>query len=233
MLLAIPMNKPPPPNHENPHHLNPPRPPKLSILAVVAIILAVIPVCPPVNLFASVLGMIARRRILSSQGRLRGLRLAQAAMITGFFLCIFSWIIISRFSRDFLKQADESMHWSIETVLIGAQNQSAGEALAGWSLQMDLIPPSQDILDFGQALTDRYGSFRYFTEVYRVSTGTLLAPRFEVEVVFFFEDADLSGSIIVDQSSRPFDVHPVFRLRSIVVEDPQLGDLSLPRSDGS
>ncbi|MBT4767062.1 MAG: hypothetical protein HOO04_01745, partial [Phycisphaerae bacterium] len=46
--------------------------PQTSAMAIIAIVLALLPLCVPLNLIGTVLGFVAKRRIVAAGGRLRG-----------------------------------------------------------------------------------------------------------------------------------------------------------------
>lgn len=75
------------------------RPPH-SRLAYAALALALVPCCPAVALGGSMLGVLAHARIRRSGGRLRGERMAVAAMLLGSVLALVQMLILERYIEE-------------------------------------------------------------------------------------------------------------------------------------
>lgn len=203
---------------------------RLSALAVVALVLALIPMCPPVNLLAVALGMLAYRRIVMAGGRLRGQGLARAAIVSGFLLCLFSLMLLGNFAASYQQRTDDDMRISIEQVIKGAADQRVSGVMANWSASRETRPEDDAILEFGTRMTERYGEFKHLN-VISFTKDSILTQRRQAAVIFHFANEQLNGYAELELVNQPFDFFPLFRVRSIVIEDPVLGDLTLPSRD--
>ncbi len=203
----------------------------MSALAVAGLVLAVIPLCPPANLLAVVLGMLALRRITASSGRLRGAGLARAAIFAGSVLTILSLILITRFANRQQQLIDLAMVNVVENTLRGAMGDRADSVRLSWVGPRDKSPGEEEILAFGRTLEERYGSFDRCDIVSSVMTGTFLAPRMEAAGIFYFSGGQLHGSVEVDFLIQPFRTDPTFSMRAMRIEDPQAGDIELTSTD--
>ena len=215
----------------------PPRPPRslrsprLSALAVTGLVLAVIPLCPPANLLAVVLGMLALRRIAASSGRLRGAGLARAAIFAGSVLTILSLILLTRFANRQQQLIDLAMVDVVESTIRGAMDDRADSVRLSWVGPREKRPSEEEILAFGRTLEERYGAFERCDIVSSVMTGSFLAPRMEAAGILYFSGGQLHGSIKVDFLIKPFQTDPTFSMRALRIEDPQAGDIELSSTD--
>ena len=210
----------------------PPFHPRMSVLAVVALVLAIIPCCPPSSLLGAALGIFAVRRIALSQGRLRGMGVARAAIISGLILSLMSSILLTRYFTHQQELIDEAMVEKIQQVVTGAMTDRSDLVITSWSSRLE-PPEAEDILIFGEELLVRYGSLKRFSVVASQRTGTFMAPRMEVAGIFIFENAERHGMAELDFIILPFQTKPAFKVRRLIVEDPKVGDLKLiaPDSD--
>ena len=208
----------------NPRNL---RKPRISALAITGLVLAVIPLCPPANLLAVVLGMLALRRIRISSGRLRGAGLARAAIFAGSVLTILSLILLTRFATRQQELIDQAMVDVVKSTIQGAMGDRADSVRLSWVGPREKRPGEEEILAFGRTLEERYGTFERCDIVSSVMTGSFLAPRMEAAGIFYFSGGQLHGSVEVDFLIQPFQTDPTFRMRALRIEDPQAGDIEL------
>ena len=207
------------------------RPPRMSALAVVGLVLAIIPLCPPANLLAVGLGFLALRRIVASSGRLRGVRLARAAIFAGPILTILSLILLSQFANRQQQLMDLAMVNVTESTIQGAVADRPDLVRSSWVGPRETRPSEEDILAFGRTLRERYGIFERSAIVSSVMTGSFLAPRMEAAVIFHFSDGQLHGSVELDFLIQQFRIDPTFSMRALRIEDPQAGDIELTLTD--
>ena len=203
----------------------------MSALAVTGLVLAVIPLCPPANLLAVVLGMLALRRIMASSGRLRGAGLARAAIFAGAALTILSLILITRFANRQQQLIDLAMVDVAESTIRGAMDGRADSVRSSWVGPRETRPSEAEILAFGRTLQERYGSFERCMVVSSVMTGSFLAPRMEAAGIFYFSQGQRHGSVEVDFLIHRFQTDPTFSMRALRIEDPQAGDIELTSTD--
>jgi len=213
-----------------PHTPSPPQrraDPKLSKLAVAALILALLPLCPPVNLLGAIMGLLAHRRILVAQGRLRGMGLARAAIVAGITLSLLASILLGRLLEAYRTQFEGEMVSTIEQVIEASIEDRPAEVSARWTAAGSPVPSLDEIERFGGELARRYGRARRVSIVAFTQTG-ILAPEVQAAVIFHFDTAELNGSVELELVMGQLQLTPSFRIRSILVADPERGDLGLP-----
>ncbi len=203
----------------------------MSILAVAGLVMAIIPCCPPANLLAVGLGLLALRRIGASSGRLRGVGLARAAIFAGSILTILSLVLLTRFANRQQQLMDQAMVNVVESTIQGSMIDRADSVRLSWVGPRESRPSEEEILAFGQTLQERYGTFKRCAIVSSLMTGSFLAPRMEAAVIFHFADGQRHGSIEVDFLVRSFQIDPAFSMRAVLIEDPQAGDIELILKD--
>ena len=215
----------------SPRPPEPPRSPRISALAVTGLVLAVIPLCPPANLLAVVLGMLALRRIMASSGRLRGVGLARAAIFAGSVLTILSLILITRFATRQQQLINLAMVDVMQSTIRGAMADRPDLVRSSWVGPRETRPSEAEILAFGRTLQERYGTFERGVIVSSVMTGSFFAPRMEAAGIFYFSGGQRHGSIEVDFLIQPFRTDPTFSMRALRIEDPQAGDLEITSTE--
>lgn len=199
----------------------------MSILAVAGLVMAIIPCCPPANLLAVGLGLLALRRIGASSGRLRGVGLARAAIFAGSILTILSLVLLTRFATRQQQLMDQAMVNVVESTIRGSMIDRADLVRLSWVGPRESRPSKEEILAFGQTLQERYGTFKRCAIVSSLMTGSFFAPRMEAAVIVYFSSGQIHGSMEVDLIIPTFRTEPTFSMRALRLEDPQAGDLEL------
>ncbi len=214
------------PQPDTPSPLPSASPARLSVLAVLSLAMAIVPLCPPANLLAAGLGMLAYRRIAASGGRLRGQNVARAAIIAGLVLAVMSYVLLTQFASAAQRRMDEVIVRDTELMIRAAQT---GDLAVMRSLMVSAGKGVSDdtLSGFGATLRDRYGPLQRMTVVSTLRTGSMLTLDMELAVLFEFEQADQNGSFEINlQYSSLYD-EPTAAVISLLVEDPARGDLSL------
>jgi hypothetical protein len=198
---------------------------------VVALVLSVVACCPLVSLLGALLGIAAYRRITLSGGLLRGRRVAQTAIILGVGLSIASSIVWSKVQSSLVGWTNDAAVTCVESFVRAAQRGDASGARSRWAGSTQAAGAANDdsVLGFGAAASDRYGSLRAFRVTSIVSAGSMLASGLDVAGTFSFERRELPGSAGFVLEPVSMWSMPVLRLRQIVIEDAQAGDLALPQ----
>ncbi|MCZ6835368.1 MAG: DUF4190 domain-containing protein [Planctomycetota bacterium] len=203
---------------------------KISALAIVAMVLAVIPCCPPVNLLAVGLGMLAYRRIGRSGGRLRGANVARAAIFAGFALSILSLILLGRFGEQYQQRLKDDMLTDLQVVMQAAIDQQVGVVQSKWSPNAPVVPSDEAILQFGAELEARYGAIERIIIVSQTHSG-VSKQRIQAALIFQCTRGEYNGSVEVELAFLPMELIPDIRLHWLMLEDPEAGNLRLPEVD--
>ncbi|MDY7108218.1 MAG: DUF4190 domain-containing protein [Planctomycetota bacterium] len=199
----------------------------VSKLAVAGLIIAVIPLCPFTSLLGALLGIFALRRIRLAEGRLTGRGLALAAVVVGVSLA-FVWSALLDYVAERQREAQEAM--MIDTVgqlMRPPAGADPARTLQLWSGTDPRRPSIEEIEQFRADAIDRYGVFDRFMAISVSPDGSILRPIVEMGGVFHFADASPFGSASFEAQVPPGKLVPVFRLRSLMIEDRGRGDLTL------
>jgi hypothetical protein len=188
--------------------------------------------CVPLvtSLAATILGAIALRRIRLAAGRLSGRRLALAGTLLG-SIGVVVWLGgLSWLGNWYRGVLNEAMSQRVTTFLELAADQPA-EAAAEfhWGKNRGSSAISADEAGrFGGEVRSRFGQLHEFSIISEASTGTAFAPELEIAATFRFERGERLGAatFAVVPGSNPFI--PRVRLRSLRIEDTELGDLLIP-----
>ena len=156
-----------------------------SQLAIWAFVTSLLLCCPLTGLISVFLGFLAHRRIVASEGRLGGRRLALAAIAIGTaatVIWLFSW---DAFGRWYL----ESIEDRIEATTLAVVNDAASDDLAAAGLAFDAgsVPPPAVLAEFGTSSEDRYGRLLGVSVESPRMGGTTMIPRMETRLLFEFE----------------------------------------------
>lgn len=205
--------------------------PPLSRLAVVSAVLAMIPLCLPLNLIGSVLGVIAKRQIATSGGRLGGGKAAMLAIWGGLLMTLVGWWAWGA-AGDWADQAmKQSVSETATNFLTDVAEGNTAASLRHWSA--DSTPPTTDQLDqFAKAfaaLGDVQGVG--IKSMQPIESDNPLQPRWSAWLVVTAGEKQWDGSAVVDivAGGGMFELRAT--LIQIVVKGPD-GEITL-ESEGT
>ncbi len=201
--------------------------PRVCMQATVALALSLVACCPFVSLLGGIMGVIAYRRIVLSQGRLGGRRIALAATFIGAGLGLIGGVAGSWFASAVDRSMREAITADIPAFVRDAQQGDAPAALRLWDARATRLE-SNAVERFGRDTAERYGALLEFRITSAITGGSFLAPTREVAGTFVFESRELPGSAAFSILPSTTLAWPVLRLRSLVIDDPERGRLRLP-----
>jgi hypothetical protein len=224
------------PSHGTPgvtRPLSPSRRPPTSRLAIVGIVLAAVPCCPAVSLVGSILGMAALRRIQAANGSLGGRRLALWAVGIGFAVTFVSTMLMIILVRQLDIANRAIITTQIAEVVNAATDDQIDRAAKSWNNAANQTPTNTEFDQFGNEVSSRYGRLQRFTISSMATGGTFFEQQIEVAGVYIFQNAERPGSAVFDVQAKTNDLWPQFRLRTLMIEDRERGDLKLPSGNTS
>jgi hypothetical protein len=200
--------------------------PRISRLAVVGVVLAFIPMCIPLNLLGSLMGLIAKRRVGVSAGSLGGGRAATLAIWGGVLMTLAGWWAWGA-AGDWADRAmKQSVSATVTSFLTDVSDGNTAAALRYWST--DATPPTE------QAISRFAESFQAMGEVQGVGVKSMqpmegdnpLQPRWSAWIVVTAGEATWDGAAVVDivAGSAAFELRGT--LTRIAVTGPS-GEISL------
>ena len=204
-----------------------------SHLAIWAFVTSVLLCCPLTGLVSVFLGFLAHRRIVASEGRLGGRRLALAAIAigtAGTVIWLFSW---DAFGRWYLESIEER----IETTTRGMVNDAVNGDVEAAGLAFDggIVPTPEALEAFGTAVEDRYGLLLGASVESPRMGGTTMIPRMETRLLFEFERGGPrygAAAYSLRASMLGQDVLPRPRILWLEIFDPTDGELRLGEPPG-
>jgi hypothetical protein len=199
----------------------------VSILAVVGLVLAIVPCCPFTGLIGAFLGVLALRRIRVAGGALGGRRVAIVAIIAGVASSIIWTIWFERLRGQLLEANEQAMTERITETVRAAASADVASAARGWVSTPSTRPTDQQLEEFGEAISTRYGDFERVAIVSSTPRGSMFDPAWEVACIFHFSDAAPLGSALFETRIEPGRMTPVFELARLVIEDRERGDLTI------
>lgn len=216
--------------------VNNPPPDRVPKLAVVGLVLAFIPCCPMTALGGALLGLIALRRLPDPVANRRGRRVAITAVISGVALsCL--WLFVLERARITQDEANERAMVASVGELFAADTDPVAAATA-WSERIETRPRAEDVAAFLAECEIRYGALDRFSPLTRHHDGPMFGPFVELSGVFHFEKGRPLGvvsldvmTIDVELDALAVQLTPVFRFRSVTINDATLGDLHLPATE--
>lgn len=220
------MNEQPQPVADD--HPTVPRRVRTSRLAVVALVLAAIPCCPMVSLAGALLGLAALRRIHAAGNALAGTRVAQWAVGVGFALTILSTALLTMLAHQFDDANRRVMTAQIAEVINASTVGQVDRSAKSWNNIGSSTPAAAEFERFGHLVLNRYGRLQRFSISSTTVGGSLFQQHIEVAGVYIFQNAERPGSAVFEVHAGGVDLWPQFRLRSLVIEDREKGDLKLP-----
>ena len=131
------------------------REPRMSRLAVVSFVAAVIPCCPATGMLATLLGLMALRRIAASGGALGGRRLATAAALIGMASALLSMYGWNRLMLVYAEEQDRAARTVIESFITAAVDGRYDDARGAW--EPEYAPDDAEIAAFAEAVAELGG----------------------------------------------------------------------------
>ncbi len=200
---------------------------KTSAMAVIALVLAVLPMCVPLNLIGTVLGLAAIRRVNASGGQLRGRTAARVAMWGGVIMSVAGWWAWATVAEWGERAIHDTASASTVDFLREAAEGRPQEALARWSPTAPR-PSEAEVRSFGTSIAaigdvKRVG----IVSMQPVPGSNMWQPSWSAWLVVVLGDGQYDGSAQYDLQPAAGSIHPRAVLRSIVIDGPD-GDVSLP-----
>lgn len=200
--------------------------PPLSRLAVVGVVLAVIPFCLPLNLIGSVIGVIAKRRIAVSDGRLGGRRAATVAIWGGLIMTLAGWWAWSAAGNWADRAMKQSVSETATDFLADIAEGNTAASLRFWAVNS--APPTDASLDqFAQGFA-ALGAVQGvgIKSMQPVASDNPLQPRWSAWLVVTAGGKQWDGSAEVDivAGGGMFELRAT--LTQIVITGPE-GDITL------
>lgn len=201
--------------------------PRTSGLAVWALVCSLVFCCPLTTVLGALLGVIALASI-KSKPHLRGAGLAVAAIVIGLLLSA-GWVWVGTKSYGFVARMMEHMRTGVpQAIMDGA----AGDTTA---FKSEMYGPGATATDaeveaFFETLESRYGALQSVAFDDQGMAGQRQpwgSPIVPFPYDFQFADGARSATVEVvfaDQSTGQF----VYKMQSIVVHDPDEGDVHFP-----
>lgn len=196
------------------------RVPRRSIMAVIALVLAVMPGCPLTGIVGGLLGLVALKRIDRNQPRMRGRRLAIAAMLIGpcsALVWLAGWNHLGSFADEGIQRAMiDRVHEAISTD--GGKHPFADDVQQSLSLA--------ELERVRSLIHDRFGDLRDVSISNKIVSG-FPPSRVEAALLLTFADGSTLASAIYDMRAARAGVIPEVLLRELVIEDHERGQLRL------
>jgi len=180
-----------------------------------------------------VLGMAALRRIQAAHGGLGGRRLAQWAIGVGAGLTVITTLGMMTLARHVDQTNRLIMTTQIAAVINHSIDQQSALAAKAWNHGGAHTPSGDEFARLGTEAVTRYGRLHRFSISSMATGGTLFQQRIEVAGVYIFQNAERPGAAVFDVQASAGNLWPQFRLRSLVIEDRERGDLKLPQEIAS
>ena len=201
----------------------------LSQLALAGLVVGIggvaIPCCPLMPMVAVVLGYLAHRRIRLG-ARVRGAKIAIAAMLLGGAGLLLQGIAIDWFSAKYRSEVESRSETTIDGLLRAAQAGEAAAIVEAWGGR----DQTSALREFGAEALDRYGAFKAVSVVKWTYGGGLGDADLIAAVVWEFESRRLTGSFRMElvPGTSISDPFPRPRPAEVVISDDRLGDLRVP-----
>ena len=201
----------------------------LSQLALAGLVVGIggvaIPCCPLMPMVAVVLGYLAHRRIRLG-ARVRGAKIAIAAMLLGGAGLLLQGIAIDWFSAKYRSEVESRSEATIDGLLRAAQAGEAAAIVEAWGGR----DQTSALRELGGETLERYGPFKAVSVVKWTYGGGLGDADLIAAVVWEFESRRLTGSFRMElvPGTSISDPFPWPRPAEVVISDDRLGDLRVP-----
>ena len=207
-----------------------PAPHKTSAMAVIALVLAVLPMCVPLNLTGSVLGMVALARVKAAGGQLRGRRAARVAIWGGIIASVAGWWAWTNLAEWGEQAIHQTAAETTRDFLKDAAEGRPQAALARWSPSSPPPPrPSEgDVVAFGASIATlgEVKSVGIVSMQPMPGTG-IWQPLWSAWLDVVIGDAHYDGSAQYELQPAAGSIYPRAVLRQVLIDGPE-GDVSLP-----
>lgn len=200
----------------------------MSILAIAAMVLSAIACCPMANLVGCGLGLLAMQRIAISNGALRGRRLARSAVIVGLVFSVAGSFAWWKFQTSMQGWIDDATVREVEAFVRACEGGDLAAARGSWVPASTARLSDDALAAFGDQAAARYGSLRSFRIASVVRADSMFVAVYDCAGTFQFEQREAPGSVSVVVQMFARNWLPAARLRRIVIDDAQQGDLTLP-----
>lgn len=203
----------------------------LSALAVASLVCAAVPCCPVVNLAGVVMAMIALRRIERRGGGLRGARLARVAFAVGIGVGLLSSLGLMQLAVSQQGRNEAAMVAALERAVRAVCTGDRAMVKEAWSSRDGALPTADAIAEVAPAIMDRFGALERADVTSMDMIGGPLSTTMDAAVLLIFQKERATGSARFDVVVVPGSLTPQFRVRQLVIDDPERGDLLLPVPD--
>jgi hypothetical protein len=126
----------------------------------------------------------------------------------------------------------ESIAASVPAFINHAAQGDASVAMRQWDNRVAPISLAA-IEGFGRSINLRHGNLLEFRITSMVTGGAFTSPTLEVAGTYVFAGRELPGSAVFSAMSPSPVRMPMLRLRSLVIDDPDIGRMQLPEAASS
>ncbi|MBT5657678.1 MAG: DUF4190 domain-containing protein [Phycisphaerae bacterium] len=202
-----------------------------SAMAIIAIVLALLPLCVPLNLIGTVLGFVAKRRIVAAGGRLRGHGAARAAIWGGLIMTVLGWWVWSEIGQWTQRAIEETAGETTTAFLQEVADGRSQAAFARWSSNADM-PSDTHVDSFARAVA-QLGTVQSvgIVSMQPMPDTDIWQPVWSAWLVITIGDAKYDGSAQYELQPEAGSITPRPMLREFTLDAPN-GQLSLPEVVG-
>ena len=200
---------------------------KTSALAVIALVLAVLPLCVPLNLVGSFLGVVALRRVNAAAGLLRGRRAAHVAIWGGLIMTVAGWWAWTAVAEWGDRVIHQSAAETSTAFLRDAAEGRPQDALGHWSPNPPR-PSEADVEAFGTSVA-AIGTVQSvgIVSMQPLPGGSMVQPIWSAWLVITMDTGRYDGSAQFELLPGAGSLTPRAVLRAVLIDGPG-GDVSLP-----
>ncbi|MBT7351758.1 MAG: DUF4190 domain-containing protein [Phycisphaerae bacterium] len=199
-----------------------------SAMAIIAIVLALLPLCVPLNLIGTVLGFVAKRRIVAAGGRLRGHGAARAAIWGGLIMTVLGWWVWSEIGQWTQRAIEETAGETTTAFLQEVADGRSQAAFARWSSNADM-PSDTHVDSFARAVA-QLGTVQS-VGIVSMQPIDIWQLVWSAWLVITIGDAKYDGSAQYELQPEAGSITPRPMLREFTLDAPN-GQLSLPEVVG-
>jgi hypothetical protein len=166
-----------------------------------------------------------------SRGQLGGRKLALAGTMIGSASLVIQGYVLIKLGDWQLRQIEQRSIAGISQFMQAAQDQDPFAARRHLSNSLSAQLTDEQITQFGEAVTRRYGRLNGFRVTHRDVRGGLGSSEIEVAGFFAFAGAQMPGSARFLTGPAGIDLAPSLFIDRLLVTDADHGDMSLPPSN--
>lgn len=202
-------------------------PQQTSALAIIAVVLAVLPLCVPLNLLGTMLGVLASRRIKAAGGQLRGRGAARAAIWGGLIMTVIGWWVWSEVGQWTQRVIEQSAGETTTAFLQDISEGRSQAAFAHWSPNAD-TPTDAHVDAFTKAVV-RLGPVKSvgIVSMQPLPDTDMWKPLWSAWLVVSIGDDKYDGSAQYELRPEAGSITPRPMLRQFTLDAPD-GQLALP-----